>query len=44
MDKRPKWFKDFLGNDWKHMNWKVNLMIGLLSMILVAVIARFITG
>lgn len=47
--RKPKWltierFEVFLNNDFKHLNWKVNLMLGLSFAIMVAVIAKFITG
>lgn len=37
-------FEQFINNDWKHMNWKVNLILVLLGTIIVAVVAKFITG
>ncbi len=47
MNKQPQWFKDWLGNDWKHLTWKVNgliagmiLTIGLLSAILTAAVSK----
>jgi len=37
-------WRRFLANDWKHLNWKVNLILVVLGAIFAAVIARFIIG
>jgi hypothetical protein len=39
--KFPGWFKAWLDNDWKHMNWKVNAMIALMSVNVGFLIALF---
>lgn len=43
-DARPEWFKQFLKNDWRHLNWKMNAILIILSGIVISVVAKFITG
>lgn len=37
-------FNQFIANDFRHLNWKVNLLLGLVLAVLGAVLAKFITG
>jgi len=47
--RKPKYltverFNNFLLNDWRHLNWKVNFMFAILLATLGASIARLILG